>query len=449
MIGVGLSATLSGGRKARVNLDPMPALDLNFAANRSLPADYGPTPSFSRASTGTFFNSSGVLTSAAVNVPRFDHILSGGSWVSRGLLVEEQRTNSLTYSEDLTNAAWTKYQLTISGNAATAPDGTTTADKLLETAVSDYHVLYQNVSISSPKSFSIFLKAAERSAATISFDASGSTTYLAITFNLSSGTVSQEINNSTATYFATIASVGNGWYRCAVNILTIGNLDGTRGGRLATNTTATPTIGGYGLETYLGDITKGILAWGFQYEAGAFTTSYIPTTSSSATRSADVCQITGTSFSSFYNQSEGAFVLEYDRLGAITSSFSGGYPRYFTVDDGSLNNRMGLLGYTGSPSNEAFYAVTGGSSQGDTLIGASSAGGVLSKIGFAYKSNDAAASLNGASVVADTTFSVPTVTQLQIGYYDKSTSSPINGHISRLCYYPTRLTNAQLQSLST
>jgi len=377
-------------------------------------------------------------TNAANSAPRFNHTYNGTSWISRGLLVEEQRTNSLTNSEDLTNAYWTKYQLTISGNAATAPDGTTTADKLLETAVSDYHVLYQNVTISSPKSFSIFLKAAERSAATISFDASGSTTYLAITFNLSSGTVSQEINNSTATYSATIASVGNGWYRCAVNILTIGNLDETRGGRLATNTTATPTIGGYGLETYLGDITKGILAWGFQFEAGAFPTSYIPTTSASATRSADVCQITGTDFSGIWNGAEGTLVAEYDYQGTISS----GPLRLAEAPSG--NQSISIQTSSGNLYCEVYSSTNGGTQASFTSSPPSI--GIATKTAIGFAANNFAASFNGSTVQTDNSGAMPT--GVANAYIGSPGGAYLNGHIARLRYFNKRLPNATLQLLS-
>ena len=218
MIGVGLSATLSGGRKARVNLDPMPALDLNFAANRSLPADYGPTPSFSRASTGTFFNSSGVLTSAAVNVPRFDHVYSGGSWVSRGLLVEEQRTNSLQRSEEFSNAYWLNTGFSaVSANVAISPDGLTTADKLVEDSVSSEKVIYKDgFNLTGPIVVSCFMKAAGRNYGIIQ-PYSGNNGYkrYTVVFDLTNGSVTatRSVNSPTGTSYGS-SYAGDGWWRC-------------------------------------------------------------------------------------------------------------------------------------------------------------------------------------------------------------------------------------------
>ena len=90
----------------------LPDLDLQFADLKTLTAKYGPTPSYSRASTGTYFNASGVLTSAAVNEPRFDHVLENGVWVSKGLLIEEQRTNLISDSSSIAGWSFSRTTLT-------------------------------------------------------------------------------------------------------------------------------------------------------------------------------------------------------------------------------------------------------------------------------------------------------------------------------------------------
>jgi hypothetical protein len=108
-----------------------PSLDLNFAANKSLIDDISGNNliTFSRASTGTFVGSDGLIQTAASGVPRFDH--TGATGESLGLLVEEARTNIATYSTDFSQAVWAKSNSTITANAATAPDGTLTASLLL------------------------------------------------------------------------------------------------------------------------------------------------------------------------------------------------------------------------------------------------------------------------------------------------------------------------------
>jgi len=441
MIGVGLSATLSGGRKARVNLDPMPALDLNFAANRSLPADYGPTLSFSRASTGTFFNSSGVLTSAAVNAPRFDHVYSGGSWVSRGLLVEEQRTNLCPNSDVLDNASWTKSATTISANSVNSPDGTANADKVVETATTAVHSLIRfDAGIASGTyTLSAFCKYAGRKYLVVRFnDYATDANAASVVVDLETGSITGAATayGTFSAASATVTDVGNGWYRialkAAVSSTGIGlkfslSNDGTRDANGSAN-------------SYAGDGTSGAYVWGAQYELGSFSTSYIPTTTSS-TRSADVCQITGSDFSGFYNQSEGAFVAEYDFIASPSNRVS---PRVWYVSDGAYTNSISLQ----SGTNDSLTVYQSSSLQADISATAASAS-VSRKSSSAYKLNDFAQSFDGGSVLTDTAGNVPSVNRMDIGYVSDISGRILNGHISRLRYYPTRLSNATLQSLST
>ena len=391
--------------------------------------------------TGSTANSYVQTAASANSAPRFNHTFNGTSWVSRGLLVEEQRTNLLTYSNTFSNGSWTKVRGAVSQDVV-GPDGATSGWTATcnETGGGFYGDSTPSSGASASGTYTISVFAKKGNNGYFILQISDGANYTRIFFDLNLIAVSSPVTSGT--YSSTSGSMvncGNGWYRCSLTT-TKGSSTGATGSIFFTCDSASSANCTSGQFNYF---------YNAQLEFGAFATSSIVTTSAQVTRSADVCQITGSDFSGFWNGTEGSVVLEYDRLAAITSSFSGGYPRYLTVDDGTLNNRMGLLGYTGSPANEAFYAVTGGSSQGDTLIGASSAGGIPQKIGFAYKLNDAAASLNGASVVADTTFAVPTVTKLQIGYYDQATTSPINGHIARLRYYPVRLPNATLQTLST
>jgi len=436
MIGVGLSATLSGGRKARVNLDPMPALDLNFAANRSLPADYGPTPSFSRASTGTFFNSSGVLTSAAVNAPRFNHVYSGGSWVSRGLLVEEQRTNLQLASSDLGNGSyWSTLNMSISANSGNAPDGTATADFLVPSAGTGTKYIYSNPTpytktAGANNAVSIFAKSSDFQYITIQALDNGSGAYIHAGFDLLNGIVGSSATGGGATFVSSsIQNVGNGWYRCVV----VGSSSGTQG-RIAIG------VGGNATLTSTGDGVKGAFIWGVQAEDNvSFSTSYIPTTSASATRSADVCQITGTSFSSFFNANEGSIAAEYDTIYPLSLASS---RRLFIFRD--AGNSVRLNSEINTP---GLYWET--VPAGANILGAYSASAYdVVKAGYGYKVNDFAITVNGATASTDTSVSVPTgITLLDIG--GMNGSQYLCGHISRLRYYPTRLTNATLQSLST
>lgn len=435
MIGVGLSAGLSGSRRARAVQDPLPALDLDWATNRSLPASYGPTPTFTRASTGTYFDGQGILKSAAVNGPRFDHVFNGTSWVSRGLLVEEQRTNIALNSEDLSHSSWIKSNATVSANAGFSPDGSQTADLIYPTTSGDYRVVYKDFPSVNGQAYTISFYAKASGVSWVSLpDAAGAN--FGARFNVQAGT----IGSVAAGLTANIQNCGNGWYRCSVS-LTAG-----AGGSVYWAATLSDSNSG----TYVTkNGTDGVLIWGAQVEAGAFPTSYIPTTTTSVVRSADVCQITGTDFSGFWNGTEGSIAVEFDRLATVGLS---GYtsPRVLTFRTDDNNNIQAYCATPGGPYGEyAPVIYNGGAFQGmPDSIGSAIAANTSAKIAFCYKANDFAGTLNGAAVVTDNSGTIPAINQLHIGAYS-SANLILNGHIARLRYYNARLTNARLQELST
>jgi hypothetical protein len=182
------------------------------------------------------------------------------------------RRNLLTYSEqfDVTSGGWVKFQSTISPNATTAPDGTLTADSIIDTVASQEHNAYQTATTTTA-TFSCYAKASGRSVVGLRAYNSVSQFYTAI-FDLSGGTVTLE--NETGTTFsgvsAAISNSENGWYRCSITYtrssgLTYHVID------LATSTT--PTLGAGGSEVYSGNGT-GIFIWGAQLETGSAATTY-------------------------------------------------------------------------------------------------------------------------------------------------------------------------------
>ena len=446
MIGTGIGLGLSGYRVNPPGV--IPVLDLNFASLKSLVAATGPTPSFSRASTGTFFNSSGVLTTAAVNGPRFNHVYNGSSWVSKGLLVEEQRTNNILRSQDLT-VTWTMNRGTISSNAAVAPDGTTTADRFVENTANGVHGPVQTPVTTSAAAYTAsgFFKAGSRSVIVIRFqDYDTGANGVGAEFNLSAGTISSPavVIGAFTSPSATISNVGGGWYRCTVT----GTANTTQCSfRVEACTTAGAfSAGSFAGSIYTGDGASYFDSWGYQLELGSFPTSYIPTTTAAVTRSADVCQITGSAFTNLWNATEGSFSVDNDRLGSVTSSFSSGFPHSLSLVDGSNLVRMGFYGgHSGaSPTGEIF--LYNGSSR--ITAGSLVSGSNPIKISGAYKANDFAASLNGAASLTSSSGALETVVQMNIGAW-ASSQYMLNGHIARIRYYPNRLTNAKLQELST
>jgi hypothetical protein len=198
--------------------------------------------------------------------------------------------------------------------------------------------------------------------------------------------------------------------------------------------------------SYIGNGTSGVFIWGAQIEAGSFPTSYIPTTTAAVTRSADVCQITGTDFSGFWNASEGAIAFDGDYLGPDSTVI-----RYtFGVSDTSnpSNSFIGSATNRATSGNYSTIMYNSGSLQFQLDTGSNPSAGSRIALALAIKQNDFAISRDGGSPVIDSTGSIPTINAMAIGSL-YAFSGYMNGHIARLRYYPVRIPNATLQVLST
>jgi hypothetical protein len=178
-----------------------------------------------------------------------------------------------------------------------------------------------------------------------------------------------------------------------------------------------------------------------QQEAGSFPTSYIPSNSgSTTTRSADVASIGVSEFG--YNQSEGSLVTEFS---VIADSGSPAYANALT--DGTTNNM--ILQFREATEQLRTGITSGGSGSTAGLLTAKTSPNTLLKFASAFKDDDISQSLNGASVNVDTIATIPSgIASLRLGNRDDNTRS-LNGHIKSIKYYPRRLTNAQLQELTS
>lgn len=389
---------------------------------RSEATAYTPT------TTQTITNYIPQLLTAASGVARFDH--NPITFESLGLLIEESRANLLRYSDLFTDVVWTKGNSSITANTIIAPDGTLTGDKLVEDTADAQHLVRQAVTgltSGSTVTFSIYLKAAERTTVQLYINDNTSTgNRVSADFNLSTGTFGSAANTGTFTgASASIASVGNGWYRCILS-------------GVATGVTAVQTRVLMGAPTfsYAGNGYAGVFIWGAQLEAGAFATSYIPTVASQVTRAADAASMTGTNFSSWYNAGEGTMYAEAAPAGVddivFSVSDSNGYPNSI---------------YLAAGGND-FVVVVGSSVQAAINAGAWTVG-VNSKISGVYKANDFAAVINGAAAVTDASGVLPSVDRATIGGLPVNPTAGWNGTIRKIAYYPLRVTNAQLQALTS
>jgi hypothetical protein len=397
-----LSNMLSRG--GALNPDGL-ALDLQFAADKTLTARKGPTPTFTRASTATFVGSNGLIQSAAINAPRFDH--DPVTLACKGLLVEESRTNLLTRSEELNDSVWIKggpQAAVITPNNVTSPSGALTADTLAMPTITlaQFSLAAQQFSATAvPYTFTIYVKSAT----------GGQTIWASLTPN-------------GVTYFRQSIVLTTEWQRVS----------------LTATLTATQWFAQIGID--LRDLSQTgtgnfeFHVWGAQLEVGSFPTSYIPTTTVALTRSADVCSITGGDFTGFYNQSEGTMLAN-----AFTPA--SGDRTVLAADDNTANEMIRLRTEGTNP----FFKVTDGGSDVVAIDAGTATANTAFKLIGAYKVNDFASSINGGSAVTDTTGTIPTVGRMRIGAGQGGNT--MCGCISAIRYFKKRLPNAKLQALTT
>jgi hypothetical protein len=378
--------------------------------------------------------SSAVSVGMTDNVPRLDY--SGGGCPK--LLLESQRTNLVTYSEDLTNAAWTKTGVTISSNATTSPDGTTSADKIIANASGGDKFAFQLRTITLSQAFTIsaFFKKSEYKLAFVR--AGGQTSSPYVIYNLDT----EAVVSTSGASSTKIEDYGNGWYRI---LLTLNS---------ATNTTCAPnvsfipdsgyTLSGVNIPQYTGDGTSGGFVWGCQLEANgaSYGTSYIPTYGSSVTRGEDACLKTG--ISSLIGQSEGVVYVEYDQK-LINQSIT---RRIFALSDGTTSNR--ITAYINSANGIDFYVRNSGGDlfldQASSPIGNTQG---VHKIAAAYKNGDYAVYLDGVQIIsgAGTAGTIPACSRFDLG--SQIGSNDLYEPMMQSLLFPTRLTNDELASLTT
>jgi hypothetical protein len=384
---------------------------------------FGDIITFTRASTATFTGSNGLIQSAAINAPRFDY--DPVTLAAKGLLIEEQRTNLLTYSEDFSNAAWQRTGSTITANTTTAPDGNNTADVLVEDTSNGTHRVFQSVTVSSSTAYTqtVFVKAAGRTQVRLLETSLGGAI-----FDLSAVSVI----SSDAGITASISSQNNGWYRCRITATT---------GGAQTTFTAQIQACVSGANVYIGNGADALYMWGAQLEAGAFATSYIPTVASQVTRSADVASVN--TLSPWYNATEGTLYAELQRYALIPST---AFSNAWALSDNTNNERF--ISYnTGSIQTMDLAVTDGGVAQAVLAAPNAITANTTIKTAFAYAVNDFAFVRDAGTVQTDTSGTLPTVDRLYIGANSVGTGQ-WTGYLRRITYYPRRLSNAELQAIT-
>jgi hypothetical protein len=388
--------------------------------------NYLPQPiDFTRASTATRVNESGLIESVATGVPRIDYTSGFGK-----LLLEPQRTNVRTYSEDiivsnlygannstLTSVSITNPQNTSSANLLKLNSGANTGNN------TDGFSFGSGITLTNSTKYtqSIFVKAFGTNTFRIRSNVSGLVADFTLSGNGTAPTILGVLQG------ATIELMTNGWYRCTWTFTTTTSVPGNR-------------ADAWTLKTGVANGTDGIYIWGAQIELGSYATSYIPTTSTAVTRVADTAYKTG--ISSLIGQTEGTLFVEVN-----LTTLQGAVARTF-IDIGSASNRV-FLGFTSLASNTIRLQIDTALGQRVDFRAVVSSTGTI-KVAAAYKDGDCALYVNGVAgtLLANNSISFTAISNLFLGQTLSSTAILGDG-ISQALLFKTRLTNAELATLTT
>jgi len=391
-----------------------------------------------RATTATRVNASGYIESVASGIPRLDYYTSGGTAGCPALLVEPSGSNLALQSENFVTT-WAANNLNITSgftspfnNAnGTLIEATSVAGRLRQTIAA--------ITSGTTHTFSLFAKAdsfALTSGITLTVNDGTSSNYasgVCQAFRLDTGALgtSGTVGAGFTLTRASIENYGNGWYRCNMTVT-------------ASYTPATSIIGVRATSTIsagLPSTASGstVYIWGAQLETGSIATSYIPTTTASATRNADVINLSG-AVSGCIGQTEGTIYAEFEIRSDTTTR------RLFALSDGTQTNRVFL--YYASNALRAQIQSTS-VSLGNPTDG-------YHKVAFAYQQSGVSgtlfASLDGGAVVSGTTAGTfpASLTTINIGKIEDTNATSLwNSRIRAVALYTTRLTNDQLQALTT
>lgn len=376
------------------------------------------------------------LLNASADTPRFDH--NPITRESKGILFEEVQVNRLTYSEDFTQSDWTKVSMSIgvgSGMQSCAPDGTLSAQRLIESANTDFHYVHRSFTPSSGATYtlSVYLKAFQRRYAWIGLGFTGGGR---VGFDLLSGTIT---NGTIPTSQAKIENVGNGWYRCSIWVTATSTASGQVQIGMDGDSDVSASV------SYTGDGYSGIWAWGAQLEDLAkFPSSYIKTSASTATRQGDYASIAGSNLSSWINQEEGTFVVDFIPRQESIISYYNNY--IFLLRDNPGYERMELRSIPDTAKirfvvvhNNAVTATSTGSSYSIDNVHKNVISYSNSSYLYASNAGNYEEDLNAAQNFNSS--------MLMIGSYGQNSASA-RGWIKRLVFYPRALSQSEMLSVT-
>ena len=426
----------------------------------SFPTSYIPTPATftSRSTTATYYDASGIIQTAGIDVARDDAHFPDENGVMRpaGLLLEEARTN--VYYPSIPVTSLNSNTANITPNATIAPDGTNTASFVepIDGGSGGPGLSATITKNGVPVIYSFFYKPNGYNVCGI-FYGSG------IPDNYFKSFV--DVTNPTDTYISgalygdppIVTPFPNGWY-----LVTIRQTPGVgttpTWGFSFTCRPDVPPPGNY--PTYTHTPGSGGYFWGLQIEEGDFPTSYIPTsgstvtraadvsTYSTVTRSADVAQITGSNFSSWFNYEQSTMYTEGVFIG---DPYNGthGYLSTFDVgtNDGSFYSRIRIKDYSDSITFESTLPSSGSTTGNITIaIGANAKNTLIRQVHSITNAVSVSAAVNGTLGTNTISSSIQIPNKVQLGKHGAAYLTTC--YLRRFIYYPTRLPDATLQKLT-
>jgi len=375
---------------------------------------------FVRTSAATRRNKDGLIEYVPIGQPRLDY-----DGAIPHLLLEPQRSNGLQYSEDFSNAYWTKTNVTVETDANIAPDGNTTADIMRETTANSEHRIARSSSFGGggdSYTFSVFAKSGGRKLNL--FSATSSRFEVNATFDLDAGTV------STVTGTASIESYPNGWYKCSVSGVSSSSGSSTIYYRHRDDSNNT---------SYTGDTAKFTLLWGAQLEEGAYVTSYIPRLDSvAATRNAETCN----SGTGDFNSNEGVLFAEIQ-----AQNDDPGANIYLGLSDGTASNML-IIRYT---TDGLIQIHNNGTSLSNRVFGDDLDLTQTIKVAVKYgtQTSDYKVFINGTEQTVFGTFTASAMTGLDSFDFTYPTGTlPFLGNVKQAVVFNSALTDSQLAELT-
>jgi hypothetical protein len=429
--GDGINGTfLWGAQVERIGeVFPNPSLELNFQYSQILDSKI----TFTRASTATHVTSAGTVGTVAVNTPRYDFDVTNGIW--RGMLIEPSATNRYTFSSDgipatfssTVQAADFNLATTIPPNSSGSVSNSTRLFSINTNTNIQHYMVSDTVAWTSTtwNTYSVYLKPNSGTIFPIITVEDGAGSGVYARFDLANSVVTTGTNGFGVFGVAGMETLGNSWKRCWVSGR---GFNGARFGITSHNVNS----GGGWYPSYVGTVGDSFYVWGIQLESSVTfkkPTSFIY----SGSRSADAAVITGTNFSSWYNQSEGTILVDYWKTKETLYS---GYLHPVNISDNTAANQIPFYNIDATNQITNFSVFTSGLQQTDYATATSNTG--LNKAAQSYKKDQMLFAVNGVTVGADYSNTVPTVNRMNIGM-DVALGAHLNDCVSRIVYWPYAL----------